>query len=198
MKPDCSSCRLYNGGNIARKQVAAMLIFLHPFYNAISPDNLHDFVTSDSDSIFVHLLQSYLMILLTFSPSVHHSSFAAFAAWSGLATLPVQRLPILRFGQHSRNCIIFITACIRTSYVLLLHGTTKVRVGCTAIQIWSPLSKKSIEIIGINRRCLRVVKPSSTTVPKIKQDFIQMLDPATVFSTTTYLKIENHFFPSNP
>jgi|ERR1039458_4929378 hypothetical protein len=41
--------------------------------------------------ICIHLLKLYLTVYSAFSPSVHHSSFTTFAAWSGLAILPVQR-----------------------------------------------------------------------------------------------------------
>lgn len=58
IEPNFKSCRLYNGGHIASKQVSAMLVSLHPSHNAILPDYLCDFVTSSA----IHLHSSLKVI----------------------------------------------------------------------------------------------------------------------------------------
>jgi hypothetical protein len=49
------------------------------------------FSTLHQRFICIHLLKAYLTLCRAFSLSVHHSSFTAFAAQSGLVTPPVQR-----------------------------------------------------------------------------------------------------------
>ena len=108
IKPIYCSCHLYNGGNIASKQVAAILIptsFARCGFSLL----LMRFRYFFSDSLSF-ISSKCTWWLPTFSLSVHYSSFATFAAQGGLVIPPI---------QHNRYFVLVSTPNIVSS--LLQH-----------------------------------------------------------------------------
>ena len=112
IKPNFKSCRLYNGGRIASKQVSAMPVSTS-FAQCDFARQLLWFRYFFSDSFSFISWRLTWFILWTFSLSVHHSSLTTFAAQSGLITPPVRRYRYFVLFSTFQDCIIFITACQR-------------------------------------------------------------------------------------